>query len=560
MTTKNTILPLYKRIQLFFNKKLGCGNFLNFAVANNPYRDNDIFFLEQPFKTFTGDTINSFSLSLLKNVVDKYASWYYESGICENDPVAIYLEDGIGYFIHYLALNNIGAIPVLVNGLMQYEIAADFIRRVGAIALYTDEKHLNNISEHVKDNILLKFITTDAQNSLAQNQHGNMKLPRWYPYSPTDSHPIMLSHSSGTTGNPKAVIFQHKQFFIGKRIRLLKFPASRFDKFLFALPSSHSAGISYFMTSTLLGLPTMVLSNVSGHNAINYLRKFNPSLVAAFPQTYAEIASEPLEEGEFSSVKMWFNTGDAAHEAHIKALVTAGNPKSVFIDGLGASELGMALFNKVSSRQTTLFGRYMGKPRSFVKPVVLDEQGNILGPHEVGLLGIKSPTITPGYWNDSNKTLKSYKQGYWTSGDLAYTDKNGNFYHLDRSVDAIECSSGMVYSLLVEEVILKQNTEVADCAVIGVPNKHGKSSLIALVKMKSEKNIKASILLDAINKDISDLTAEKLTSLLIVREFPVGPTGKVLKRKLREEYKNFLLDSETELRSHKYEDLAYFEN
>ncbi|MEC4881323.1 MAG: class I adenylate-forming enzyme family protein [Scytonema sp. PMC 1070.18] len=556
MTTNSTILPLHKRIQLFFNKELGCGNFLHFAVTNNPYRDNDIFFLEQPFKTFTGDTINSFSLSLLKDVVDQYSSWYYQSGICENDPVAVYLEDGIGYLIHYLALNNIGAIPVLVNGLMDYEIAADFIHRVGAVALYTDEKHLDNISEHVKNNILLKFITTDAQNSLTQHKQGSIQLPEWYPYSPTDSHPIMLSHSSGTTGNPKAVIFQHKQFFIGKRIRLLKFPASRADKFLFALPSSHSAGISYFMTATLLGLPTMVLSNVSGHNAINYVQKFQPSLVAAFPQTYAEMASQPLEEGELRSVKMWFNTGDAAHEAHIKALVTAGNPKSIFIDGLGASELGMALFNKVSSRKTTLYGRYMGKPRSFVKPVVLDDQGNILGPHEVGLLGIKSPTITPGYWNDSNRTLKSYKQGYWTTGDLVYTDRDGKFYHLDRSTDAIECSSGAVYSLLIEELILKQHTEVADCVVIGVPNENRKSSLIAFIKFKSDQNVKASILLDSINKHLIELNSGKLTALLIVKDFPVGPTGKVLKRKLREEYKNILLDSEQESISHKYEDLA----
>jgi long-chain acyl-CoA synthetase len=557
MTTHKTILPLYKRIQLFFNKKLGCGNFLHFAVANNPYRDHNIFFLEQPFKTFTGDTINSFSLSLLKDVVDKYASWYYQSGIRENDPVAIYLEDGIGYFIHYLALNNLGAIPVLVNGLMPFDIAADFIRRVGAVGLYTDEKHFDNISECVKSNILLKFITTDVRNSLTKQR--DIPLPQWYPYSPTDSHPIMLSHSSGTTGNPKPVIFQHRQFFIGKRIRLLKFPASQLDKFLFALPSSHSAGISYFMTATLLGLPSMVLSDLSGNNAISYIQKFKPTLVAAFPQTYAEMASEPLENGQIHSVKMWFNTGDAAHEAHIKALVTAANPKSVFIDGLGASELGMALFNKVSSRKTTLFGRYMGKPRSFVKPVVLDEEGNILPPYKVGLLGIKSPTITAGYWNDSNKTLKSYKQGYWTTGDLVYYDKDGKFYHLDRSTDAIQSGSGPVYSLLIEELILKQNKDVADCAVIGVPNKKTTSSLIAFIKLKSDKTIKASTLLDTINKQLVDINCEQLTVSIIVTTFPVGPTGKVLKRKLREQYENILTDDNNNLIRQDIYDLAYSE-
>ncbi|NEP52040.1 MAG: acyl--CoA ligase, partial [Moorea sp. SIO3C2] len=211
MNINPTILPLYQRLKLFLAKPLGCGNFLQYSVANNPYRNNDFLFLEKPFQTFTGETINRFSLSSLKDVVDNYASWYRKSGVRENDPVAIYLDDGIGYFIHYLALNNLGAIPVLVNGRMDPDIAADFISRVGAIGLYSDQKHLDTISGYVKTNDSLKFIATDVNNTSVQSSE--IELPQWYPYSPTDSHPIMICHSSGTTGKPKPVIFGHQQFF-----------------------------------------------------------------------------------------------------------------------------------------------------------------------------------------------------------------------------------------------------------------------------------------------------------------------------------------------------------
>ncbi|AOY80674.1 class I adenylate-forming enzyme family protein [Moorena producens JHB] len=555
MNINPTILPLYQRLKLFLSKQLGCGNFIQYSVTNNPYQNNDFLFLEKPFKTFTGETINSFSLSSLKDVVDNYASWYRKSGVRENDPVAIYLDDGIGYFIHYLALNNLGAIPVLVNGRMDADIAADFIRRVGAIGLYSDQKHLDSISGYVKTNDSLKFIATDVKNTSVQSSE--IQFPQWYPYSPTDSHPIMICHSSGTTGKPKPVIFGHQQFFFGKRIRLLNFPASQSDKFLFALPSSHSAGISYFMTVTLLGLPTMVLSDLSGKNAITQAEELKPTIVAAFPQTYADMASQALEKDQLSSVKMWINTGDAAHEAHIRTLVNAGNSKSVFIDGLGASELGMALFNKVSSRQTSLYNRYMGKPRSFVKAVVLDEEGNLLPPYQVGFLGIKSPTITPGYWNDSNRTLKSYKQGYWISGDLAYYDQENKFFHVDRAVDAIQCARGLVNTLPIEELILKNNSAVADCTIIGVPKEKGFDGLVAFIKLKTQESIKASALITAINHQLLYNNLEPLSFLEIVSNLPVGSTGKVLKRKLREQYQDILICAEHNLEAKGIHDFAY---
>jgi long-chain acyl-CoA synthetase len=189
--------------------------------------------------------------------------------------------------------------------------------------------------------------------------------------------------------------------------------------------------------------------------------------------------------------------------------------------------------------------------------VVLDDEGNLLPPYEVGLLGIKSPTITPGYWNDSNRTLKSFKQGYWTTGDLVYYDKEHKFYHVDRSVDAIECASGSVNSLPIEELILKHNDDVADCTVIGIPNENGTSSIVTFIKLKPKRTTKASMLLDAINKQLLENDYEQLSFLSLVKEFPVGSTGKVLKRQLREQYKDLLILVDNDLKSDRIDDFAY---
>ncbi|NEP36823.1 class I adenylate-forming enzyme family protein, partial [Moorena sp. SIO3B2] len=177
----------------------------------------------------------------------------------------------------------------------------------------------------------------------------------------------------------------------------------------------------------------------------------------------------------------------------------------------------------------------------------------------VGFLGIKSPTITPGYWNDSNRTLKSYKQGYWISGDLAYYDQENKFFHVDRAVDAIQCARGLVNTLPIEELILKNNSAVADCTIIGVPKEKGFDGLVAFIKLKTQESIKASALITAINHQLLYNNWEPLYFLEIVINLPVGSTGKVLKRKLREQYQDILICAEHNLEGKGLYDFAYAE-
>ncbi|MDD9943359.1 MAG: class I adenylate-forming enzyme family protein [Myxococcales bacterium] len=532
----DTALSLPRRALLFADPTLGCGNFLERARSLNRHRGNDFMFLERPFISCTGEHHESFSLDSLSRAVDDLAGYYHGAGVRMGDPIAIYVQDGIANFVHVLALNNLGAIAVPINGKMPPAIAAGYIRHVGVTGVFCDAHHHASLRPELGDHHGLRFVEGGAC------QGAGTDRPPHYPVESAPRDAVMVCHSSGTTGIPKAVTFEHRQFFIGKRIRLLNFPCNEGELMLTAMPSSHSAGYSYFMTATLLGLKCFVLSDYSGASAAKQIRRLQPTIVAAFPQTHSEVATDSIDPEDFRSVKMWINTGDAAHETHIRVLTRLGpeGKGSRFIDGFGASELGMALFNKVSRPDTARYGRYMGKPRRFAKAAVIDEFGDPLPPGVVGLLGIRSPTITPGYWNESARTYRSFRRGYWTTGDLAYRDERGHFYHVDRAPDAIGRTADRVCSLPVEESILKHQPEVADCTVIGSPDRSGRQKLVALVKLRQHAAVKAQSLLVEINRTLSERGDEQLSLLSLVDSFPVGPTGKVLKRQLREEYRDVL--------------------
>ena len=152
---------------------------------------------------------------------------------------------------------------------------------------------------------------------------------------------------------------------------------------------------------------------------------------------------------------------------------------------------------------------------------------------EVGLLGVKGPTVTPGYWNDSEKTYRSLLNGYWLSGDLVFRDAANRFYHVDRAVDAIRTAGGTVYSVLTEEILLACLPEITDCVVVAA-ERAGDICAIALVHLRDGHDTDG--MLARANEVLAGLDKPPLAEVRAadVASVPVGVTGKVLKRRIRQ--------------------------
>ncbi|MBM7773202.1 acyl-coenzyme A synthetase/AMP-(fatty) acid ligase [Actinokineospora baliensis] len=547
--TTAAAMPLPARLRLLADGELGVGNFLDKARAVSP--DPAAPFLFAQRITDRGSAVEPLSLDRITEIRDALAAWYHGHRVRKGNPVAVYLGEGVDPFLHFLALSSLGAVAALVNGRMDPAIAAAYTARIGAVGVVADRGGLDALDASGALPGSLRFQT--AVEELPTTAPNRSALPSLFPYPPGDDDPVMLCHTSGTTGPPKSAVFAHRQFFLGKRHRLWSFPAARRNRALSALPQSHSAGISYLMTATLLGLPIVVMADTSGAAVREMMLAVRPTLVLAFPQTWAELAQLDLT-GAADEVRTWINTGDSAHEAHIKALVRngyrpgkrgrAGKPGSEFVDGLGSSEMGMALFRKVSDPTSTDYGRCVGSPVKVVtEAAVLDDDGRTLGPGEVGRLGVRTPTRTPGYWNNSELTAQSSLSGFWLTGDVVYRDERNRFFHLDRVPDVIHTATGPVYSLPLEEAILVGCPEIADCAVVAVDAPSGTGSVpFATIKMGPGHSAPEDVL-STLNAALAARGLSRLHGAVLAvddADFPTGATGKVLKRKLREHFADAL--------------------
>jgi acyl-coenzyme A synthetase/AMP-(fatty) acid ligase len=540
MNNPKTLVDDDIRAAISRDHSIASGNFLNAALAASPAPEEPILMLERKLKPFNGGVFSELSLRDLDGLALQYAGLYARLGVRPQDPIVVYLDDGIEYLIHYLALSRLGAIGVLTNGNMPPAIALAHARNVGAVGIYTDRNHEAAFSG--AENEFRFLATAEKLSNLAREDL--VDVP---PYRHDALDPVMIAHSSGTTGVPKAVLLQHEGFFYGVRYRLGVARVPGGETILSSLPHSHNCAIAYLMLALLSGTPVYITSDHSGESVLKRIEQVKPRMVVSFPQTYVEMTECDLESFDLSSVSLWFNGGDAAHEAHIRALIKRGshleNGKrvsgSIFIDGMGSSEMGFSIFRNVHTQATNNYNRCVGQPLEWVDAQILSENGDRLGPFQIGRMGVKAPSVTTGYWNNSVLTYRSRLAGYFLTGDLGYRDDKNRFYHVDRTPDVIRTPSGPVYGLRTEEFLLSRFGGLVDCTVFG-RSVDSSEIQIPAIRIKVRPNSDLSELsehtiLELFNRRLHDADLPELRELKIVAsdEIPLGTTGKVLKRELR---------------------------
>jgi long-chain acyl-CoA synthetase len=512
---------------------IGAGNFFNIIHDNDHDHDRVVFVLDKPISLPSGKKTTTLSLGEINAAVDSYSSWYQSQGITPKDPVALVLTDTIDYFIHFLALTQIGAIPVIINEKLSEDIVLQFVLNVGAVMLLGTQANIRIFKP------LLNFVKSKIKTECIEE----IRPPKdWdiQAYRHTANDPVLLGHTSGTTGTPKAVQFNHEGFFFGVQQQIHKQVGNRI---LSALPHSHASAISILMSALLRGALIKVQSKKSPEELFLAIAEFRPDFFVSFPKTYVDMCHYNLEEYDLSSISYWLSTGDSNHERHIKKLISQGShfykekikKGSIFIDNLGSSEFGFAIFRNIHRPDTDRFDRCIGSPFEWVEAVVLSKNGELMPDGEIGLLGVKSKTVTAGYWNNTLLSEKNKLAGYWLTGDLVFRRDKNVFFHVDRTTDPIHTAKGVIYSCQVEELILKNFPEIFDCSLVGVDNGSGSQNPVLIVEgSDSDQDGK---LLSRINDFLRKRDDPEILRIIVknINE-DIGVTGKVLKRVARSKY------------------------
>ncbi|WP_322768585.1 class I adenylate-forming enzyme family protein [Frankia sp. Cr1] len=533
--SEKALLTTEQRLEFAANDEVGGGNLLRSAIAANPHPEAAFIRSGRPLTNTDGQQQTDFSLLQLDQLVQSWSVWYLEKGVQPRDRVAVYMKDFFAYSVHYYALAQIGAIAVLINSKAPQDIASSLLSQTGPVALYTDRAHLKVLGDAVDKLADLRFIQLEEELPAPPENI----LPddgRWR-HAPED--PVSILHSSGTTGRPKPVIQTHRSSVAGPRFRLTQDDPTLMSGgvMMAALPQSHLGCIHYLTYAIFGGTPIVPLYDPSGSELVAAIRDHQPTSVMAFGHACSDLAALDLEPGALDSVNVWVTTADAVHEAHMRKLLShrsEGLAPSSFLDRLGTTELGWAVLLKARTLASERHDRCVGKPVGVSEVAVLRRDGTECDVNEVGLLGARGPAITAGYWNNADTTYRSRLGGYWTPGDVVYRDEENNFFHVDRAVDTIDTSAGPGYSILMEETLLSDVPEILDCAVVA-----GRSDtrVVAVGVVTSEvDNIDPQTLLKQANEALRSAGHPELAMLEVAGAVPVGVTGKVLKRQLREQY------------------------
>jgi acyl-coenzyme A synthetase/AMP-(fatty) acid ligase len=533
------------RAVLAADMELGAGNVLLRLAEHGA--DLDV-----PRVTFdTGvDGIAAWTPLSLRTLTERAAAraeWFARHGIGRADPVAVFVTSAADVFLNFFALTWLGAIPALVNGSMPPEIAVEFIRRLGAAGVLVDDDHSWVAGRDAGAPVIGYAAEAGAGDPGAAPAH--------WRHHPDD--PVAITHSSGTTRMPAAVVHSHRSLFAAVRAVRLAEPRQHGPvRELSAFPAAHTAGVIIVNEALCNGYELLCLSaqggapGRSGGAVLDAIERWRPTAVYGFAVTWAELARYDLTQRDVSSVRFWSNSGDCAHEAHIRRLVAAGShhaysggtvvsrPGSRFNDTLGSTEMGYGGFGISHYPGSGRYGRCVGKPQPFAEIILVDrETGREVPDGEVGMAAMKSPTLALGYWNDSVTTFRTRLNGYYLTGDLMYRDEEGYFYHVDRASDALDLGGGKwLYTALSEERILRCCPDVRDCTLVAARGSDGRLSVDVLLVLAAgadpgrdrEPEVRAAL---------GEVAAELPLRVAAVpeNEIVLGPTGKVRKFLMRQQ-------------------------
>src|SRR4051812_38150572 len=234
--------------------------------------------------------------------------------------------------------------------------------------------------------------------------------------------------------------------------------------------------------------------------------------------------------------------GDGVRERHLKnapARPPGAPPPAAFLDRLGTTELGWGVLMKPRTLTTPRQDRCVGRSVGFAEVVILRENGTLAEPYEYGFLGAKPPSMTVGYWGNQDTYYWSILAGYWLTGDIAYRDEDGYFYQVDRAVDVVHTAQGPGYSVQIEELVLNEVDGVKDCTVVagGYRDEKLAVAVVTGVDVDPEK------VLFAANEALRATGKPELAMVEVAGgegDFPLGVTGKSLKRYLRDKYQDLV--------------------
>lgn len=491
------------------------------------------------------DAQRSFAYPEMNARVNKLANSLTALGLQKGDKVAVLLENCIEICELFLATAKSGIIIVPINFRLVSSEVEYIIDNSDAKALVVHDQFAGTV-EPIRAN--LKNIPVKNYIIVGKPHKGYRPYEVFIQDSPgsepdTEVAPQdtwILIYTSGTTGKPKGVIRSHESHIAYYLHNAVDFDFNEHDVCLNVMPLCHINSIFFTFTFLYIGGSAYIhpALNFKPEEILEIIERESITFISLIPTHYNLIlnAPEDAKKRDVSSIRKLL-CSSAPGRKSMKQAVMDFFPGVKLYEAYGSTEAGMVTILKPEYQMTKLGSiGFECIGTDFIK--ILDIDGNEVPPGEIGELYSRGPMLFDEYYKLPELTAESFRNGFFSAGDMARKDEDGFYYLVDRKKNMIITGGENVYPSEVEEVI--GNIEgVFDCAVIGLPDdKWGERVTAVVIRSQGfgDSKLNENNVIESCKGKMAGYKCPKQIVFIEENEMPRTGTGKILHRMLREKF------------------------
>ncbi len=344
-----------------------------------------------------------------------------------------------------------------------------------------------------------------------------------------DDDLLFIMYTSGTTGLPKGVMHSHNTA-LWSVVTANTTADTRYDDiYLICLPLFHVGALNPMLSIANLGGTAVIMSEFDPVRIWEVFGEERVTVTLAVPAMLQfMLLTYDAENHDISSLR-WVMSGAAPVPETLIKTYEAMGIEIHQVYGLTESGGPGCL---ISPQDALERAGSTGKAFFYGDVRIVNEAGDDCAPHEPGEVYLSGPQIMLGYWNRPEATAETLVDGWLLTGDVAISDDDGFVYIQDRVKDMIISGGENVYPAEIENVILGMDG-VNEVAVIGIASEKWGESPLAVV-VRGDDSVTAEAVLEFTDGKLARFKQPKAVEFVDV--IPRNPTGKVLKRVLRDQF------------------------
>lgn len=348
-------------------------------------------------------------------------------------------------------------------------------------------------------------------------------------HMPESDDTAVIFYTSGTTGHPKGAMLTHENLQTNAIATAKAYHYNERDVIVFGMPLFHSSGQTNVMNAAYsCGASLVLLPRFSVEGVLEAFRNCPVSVFVGVPTMYHQMLHHPqIRQMEGKKLRALIVGAAPLPETLFHAI--AERFRVPITEGYGLSEAGPVVAHNPMYGEKKVGS--VGLPVEGVSVRVVDEEDREVSVDEVGELLVRGPNVMQGYLNQPEATSQALKDGWLHTGDMARIDQDGYIFIVDRKKDMILTGGFNIYPREIEEVI-HLHPSVDEAAVIGIPDEEKGELAAAFVILKPGQTPSGQEIIEFCRSRMAVYKAPR--QVFFVDELPRNPSGKVLKRFLRE--------------------------